>query len=93
MDVGIVSTDDVFGGEPRLEGRRISVLQIAELVFTHGQSPEHVADQLDVSPAEVHTALAYYYDVEDLNELRERHCELEEELDVVVTPPPETAER
>ncbi|PSP93283.1 hypothetical protein BRC84_05195 [Halobacteriales archaeon QS_1_68_44] len=28
---GIVSTDDVMGGDPRLEGRRVSVRQIAEL--------------------------------------------------------------
>jgi len=92
--MGIVRTDDVLGGKPRLEGRRVSVLQVAELVLTHGQSPEYVADQLDLSLAEVHTALAYHYDnVEGMNELRERHVELEAELEDVSTPPPEPAER
>lgn len=92
--MGIVRTDDVLGGEPRLEGRRVSVLQVAELVLTHGRSAEYVADQLELSLAEVHTALAYYYDnVEEMNELREHHRELEAELEDVATPPPETAER
>lgn len=47
--MSIVRTEDVLGGEPRLEGRRISVLQIAERVIDAGQSPEYIADQLDLS--------------------------------------------
>lgn len=90
----IVRTEGVFGGEPRLEGRRISVLQVAERIVTHGQEPEHVADQLGISMGEVHHALAYYYDHPDeMNEVRDRHEELEAELEEVATPPPETAEQ
>ena len=90
----IVRTEGVLGGEPRLEGRRISVLQIAERVVTHGQEPEHVADQLDISLAEVYHALAYYYDhIDEMNGVRDRHEELEVELEAVAEPPPETAHR
>ena len=90
----IVRTEGVLGGEPRLEGRRISVLQIAERVITHGQEPEHVADQLHVSLAEVYHALAYYYEhVDEMSEVRDRHRELEAELEAVAQPPSETAQR
>ncbi|MDR5673416.1 DUF433 domain-containing protein [Halalkaliarchaeum sp. AArc-GB] len=40
---GIVRTDDVLGGEPRLDGRRISVRQIVELVADVGMSPAEMA--------------------------------------------------
>lgn len=89
--MGIVQTEDIFGGEPRLEGRRISVLQIADRVIDIGQSPEYIADQLDIPLAEVYHALAYYYDhLEEMDAIRERHRELEAELESVAVSPPET---
>lgn len=76
----VVKTDDVLGGDPRLEGRRVSVLHVAELVRT-GYSPAYVADQFALSLAEVHEAMAYYYDNPDeMDALRERDAEVEEEL-------------
>jgi uncharacterized protein (DUF433 family) len=81
MTDGIVKTEDTLGGKPRLEGRRISVLQIAEMYIDAGKSPELIADQLEVGLDEVHEALAYYYKHPDeMNELRERQRELEEEI-------------
>lgn len=92
--MAIVRTEGVLGGEPRLDGRRVTVLQVAERVVTHDRAPERVADQLDISIAEVHHALAYYYDhVDEMNEIRDRHRELEGELEEEATPPPETAEQ
>lgn len=77
----IVRTDGVLGGEPRLAGHRISVLQVADMVLEAEHSPEHVADQLDISLAEVHAALSYYYDNSDeMESLRERHDALEAKL-------------
>jgi len=85
----IVKTEDTLGGKPRLEGRRISVLQIAEMVIdvrkskdfrahenrgsrNAGKSPERVADELEIGLDEVHEALAYYRNIDEMNELRER---------------------
>ena len=51
---GIVKTDDVMGGDPRLEGRRVSVRQVAELVIDGGTPVSEVADQLDLSRADGH---------------------------------------
>jgi len=78
----IVRTGDVLGGDPRLDGRRISVLQIADMILEADRSPEYVADQLDISLAEVHTALAYYYDhADEIETIRDRHDRLESSLD------------
>lgn len=77
----IVATEDVLGGKPRLEGRRISVLQVAELVLDHGEDPATVSDQLDISLAEVHEALAYYYDnLDEMETYRQRRDDLVEKL-------------
>lgn len=84
----IVSTDGVLGGDPRLDGRRISVLQIADMVIDADRSPASVADQLDVSLAEFHAALSYYDDnPEEIDAVRDRHDRLEATIaDEAVSP-------
>lgn len=71
---GIAKTDDVMGGEPRLEGRRISVRQVVEFVLDGGYAPAEVADQLEIWLSEVHLALAYHYaNPDEMARVRERH--------------------
>ena len=78
----VVTTEDVLGGKPRLDGRRVSVLQAAELIVDHGDDPADAADQLELSLAEVHEALAYYYNnVDEMETYRQRHEELLETLE------------
>ena len=55
----IVRTDGVLGGKPRLEGHRISVLDVTELLQS-GYSIRDCADHLDISPDAVRTAARYY---------------------------------
>lgn len=51
------------------------------MVLDAGHSPEYVADQLGISLAAVHTALAYYYDHPDeMETLRDSLRDLEAEL-------------
>jgi len=50
---GIVRTDDALGGELRLAGRRISVRQTFELAVDGGVPPAEIADQLEISHADV----------------------------------------
>jgi len=91
--MAIVETADTLGGKPRLEGRRISVLHIAEMVIDAGNSPETTADQLDIGLDEVHEALTYYYrNIDEMNELREEQRELREQIKEE-SPMPETAEK
>lgn len=76
----IVETEGVMGGQPRLDGHRISVLQIVEWVLEEGIDPESVSSEFDVELADVYRALAYYYDnIEEMNEWRERRRERIEE--------------
>lgn len=91
---GIVKTATVMGGEPRLDGRRISVRQIVELVVAGGNAPADVADQLDVSLSEVHLALAYHYaNPEEIAAVRETHDERMREAREQALDPPETLTR
>jgi uncharacterized protein (DUF433 family) len=55
----IVSTDDVLGGAPRIEGRRIGVHHVAKRVVDTGESPEQVAADYDLDIADVYRALVY----------------------------------
>jgi uncharacterized protein (DUF433 family) len=71
----IVRDEDVLGGEPRINSTRIGVRHIAARVVDSGQSPAHVADQLDVSLAEVYESLSYYYD--HIDEMRKFEAENE----------------
>lgn len=71
----VVKTPGVMGGQPRLEGHRISVLQIAEWVLDEGMEPEQVSSEFDLELADVYRALTYYYDnIEEMRELRERRA-------------------
>jgi uncharacterized protein (DUF433 family) len=72
----IVATEDTLGGEPRIEGRRIGVLHVATRVIDGGEPPEAVAADFDLDLADVHRALAYYYDhPEEMQEWRRRKRE------------------
>jgi uncharacterized protein (DUF433 family) len=88
---GIVKTDDVMGGEPRLDGRRVSVRQIAEMAIDGGTPPAEVADQLGISRSEVHLALAYHYaNPEEMAAVREAHAERMQTVREQALSPPET---
>ncbi len=58
----IVKTEGVLGGKARIDGRRVSIFGIAEMVIDYDHSPEEIAHKLDISLSEVHAALSYYYD-------------------------------
>jgi uncharacterized protein (DUF433 family) len=89
----ITSDPEVLGGDPRIDGTRVGVLQVFELAVSGGYPPEDVADQLGIGLGEVHAALAWYYDhPEEVREVRERHREVERGLGDSALSPPHTAE-
>lgn len=73
--VRIVTTPDVLGGEPRIEGRRISVRQIYEWVEEGDLKPQAVADRYDLDVADVYRALTYYHDNPHEMQALRRHRE------------------
>lgn len=59
--IQIVTSPDVLGGKPRLDGRRIPVHLIVYRSVYQGWSMEQIEQAHDVSRAEIHAALSYYY--------------------------------
>lgn len=72
--VRIVKTPDTLHGKPRIEGTRIGVFQIGELVHRHNWSLEEVAQEFDLDIGTVEAALGYYDEHPELVEtLRAQH--------------------
>lgn len=71
----IVHTDDILGGDPRLDGRRVSVIHIKERLDA-GDDTAQIAADYDIDLADVYHALAYYYDnPEEMDAIEERRDE------------------
>jgi uncharacterized protein (DUF433 family) len=86
----IVRTEGVLGGEPRIDGTRIGVLHVYELVVEVEHTPTEIADQLDLSLGEIYSALAYYHEhPEKMREVRRQNAEAEERLAREALEPPE----
>ncbi|MCE7869873.1 DUF433 domain-containing protein [bacterium CPR1] len=65
----IVETPGTCGGAPRLDGHRIRVSHVAALSELQGLTPDEVAQAYQLTLAEVHAALTYYFDhLEDIRQ-------------------------
>ena len=62
LDQHIECTAGVLGGKPRIAGRRISVQDIVVWHERMGKGPDEIAAEYDLTLADVHAALAYYFD-------------------------------
>jgi uncharacterized protein (DUF433 family) len=58
----IVSNPVVRGGRPIIGGTTLRVQDVVTAYLYRHQTPEEVADNYQMSPAQVHAALAYYYE-------------------------------
>lgn len=55
--------DNGFGRlKPVIAGKKITVHEIAAMVAIGGSSVEWVVENFDLTPAQIHAALSYYYD-------------------------------
>lgn len=57
----IVKTENVLGGDPRIENHRISVHHVYQRYVEGDETPEEIATSYNISIAEVHAALAYAF--------------------------------
>ncbi len=62
LDQHIEITSGVAGGKPRIAGHRITVQNIVVWHEALGESADEIADAHDLTLADVHAALAYYFD-------------------------------
>lgn len=59
----IAKTPGICGGKACIAGHRIRVMDIVVMYERWGFSPDQIADQyLGITLADVHAALAYYFD-------------------------------
>lgn len=58
----VVSTPDIVGGKPRINGHRITVQNIVIWHEQMGYSVDEIATEYDLTLSEIYSALAYYYD-------------------------------
>lgn len=74
--------------EPHIEGRRLTVRRIGALAEKRGLRPGTIAERFDLTLAEVHNALAFYYEHADLmNELEaDRRARTETSREVSLDP-------
>ena len=62
LDRHIERTPGIAGGKPRISGHRITVQDIAIWHQHMGRSVDEICVEYDLGLAEVHAALAYYFD-------------------------------
>lgn len=62
LDGHIEATPGLVRGKPRIAGRRITVQNIAICHERLGMVPDEIADQFDITLADVFAALTYYFD-------------------------------
>lgn len=65
LDRFIEVTPGLSGGKPRITGHRITVQDIVIWHERMGASADQIANDYGLSLAEVHAALAYYFDHRD----------------------------
>jgi uncharacterized protein (DUF433 family) len=68
----IVTDEAIRSGDPRIEGTRITVLDVKRRVIDGDEDPHVVAGEYDLPVADLFRALAYYYDHRSELEQRER---------------------
>lgn len=62
LDQHIEITPGIVGGKPRISGHRITVQNIAIWHERLGKSVDEIAAEYDLTLADVHAGLAYYFD-------------------------------
>jgi len=77
----ITKVPDICGGRASIAGHRVRVLDIVIWHEQHGLSPDEIVSQVpSITLADVHAALAYYYDhrEEIQEEIRAERAQAEE---------------
>lgn len=66
---------NVDGDVPRTQNRNVKVRMIAQFYLEAGSSVADIAEQYGITQADVHAALAYYYDHKPYFDERDREIE------------------
>lgn len=70
----IVSTPDVLGGQPRIKGTRIGILNIYHWHFEEGMNVEEICENYHVEPEKVEAATRYVKDhPKEIDQIKREH--------------------
>ncbi len=58
----VAITEGFRGGEPYITGKAVTVREVVQAYIRLGATVEEIADAYLLTPAQIHAALAYYYD-------------------------------
>ena len=58
----IVKTPGTLGGRARIDSRRISVGDVVNMHIRLNATIDEIIEAFELTPAQIHAALAYYYD-------------------------------
>jgi uncharacterized protein (DUF433 family) len=79
LPLEFIATDPAIrGGRPVIAGTGIRVLDIVALTIFHFKTPDEIAISYDLSLAQVHAALAYYY-----SHIEEVRADLDQQIDII----------
>ncbi len=71
MEIPVVHIE-LIDGKPFIKGRKVKVRMIAQMYIEGGSSIQDLMERYNLTAAEVHTALAYYYDHQEFFEQEQR---------------------
>lgn len=78
----IVKTEDILGGDPRIDGHRIGVFHIYQRHVEGDETPEEIAADYGISIGEVYAALAYAFsNPDEMRDIEARNEALYQEVD------------
>ncbi len=75
MEIPVVHIE-LIEGKPYILGGKVKVRMIAEMYLEGGASVEDLMERYALTAAEVHTALAYYYDHQEAFDEERRQIQL-----------------
>jgi uncharacterized protein (DUF433 family) len=84
LSINLISSDpEMRSGRPVVAGTGVCVSDIVIAMLFHQRTPDELASDFDLSLAQVHAALAYYYEHkseldEEMRQRRQKDIELKE---------------
>jgi uncharacterized protein (DUF433 family) len=66
MDIAPVNHIEIVDDHAMIQGKHVKVHMVISMLIRAGASVDEVMEQYQLTPAEIHAALAYYYDNQSL---------------------------
>jgi uncharacterized protein (DUF433 family) len=82
----IVQTDDICGGQARINGTRIRVRDIVNWIELQGQSADEIAAAYKLELADIYLTMAYYH--ANIDALQQQWAQLDADAEAIMQSTP-----